>query len=112
MARIWKELATGARYDHPPLPTSGGAATRLQPDELICVHVCSFTFRFTDADEIREYIAFFENASRPHGPASLIRWRPQPWYEPLPPYLLEEPKREKVLKALREALDMAETDRR
>ena len=28
--------------------------------ELICVHVCSFTFRFESKEEIEEYIKFFQ----------------------------------------------------
>jgi hypothetical protein len=113
MARIWKELPTGASYGDKPLPVPHDAAVGLEPRELICAHVCSYTFRFTDAEEIREYITFFEKHNSPSGPAAgtapNTRWHAQPWYEHLPPYLLEESTREKVLKALREALTMAET---
>jgi hypothetical protein len=36
-------------------------------------------------------------------------WEVERWFERLTMYLLEEPKREKVVKALREALDLVET---
>ena len=32
---------------------------------LICVSVCSFTFKFYSGDEIQEYITFFEKKTHP-----------------------------------------------
>jgi hypothetical protein len=37
-----------------------------------------------------------------------IHWEAQRWFERLPMYLLEEPKRRKVVLALRQALQFAE----
>jgi len=116
MPRYWKEPYTGFRYgDHPPdmLPAT---ARGLVHQELICVSVCSFTFRFYSQDEIREYIAFFEKKTHPTstlpipaGSDSFFRWHSQRWYERLPVYLQEESKRAKVLKALQRALVLSET---
>jgi hypothetical protein len=38
-------------------------------------------------------------------------WEVERWFERLPMYLLEEPKRQKVLKALSKALALAEIDK-
>jgi hypothetical protein len=38
-------------------------------------------------------------------------WDVERWFERLPMYLLEEPKRQKVLKALSRALALAETEK-
>ena len=80
--------------------------------ETICVHVCSFTFRFVSVEEIEEYIKFFQARTHPTSrvPASMLpdctfrHWHSQRWYERLPLFLQEEPKREKVLKALNKAI--------
>ncbi len=63
-------------------------------------------------EEIVEYITFFGKKTHPSSrvPASMLpdcnfrHWHSQRWYERLPLFLQEEPKREKVLKALIEAL--------
>ncbi len=71
--------------------------------ELICVSVCSFTFKFHSGDEIQEYITFFEKKTHssstlpiPAGSDSFFPWHSQRW---LPMYLQEESKRVRVLKA-------------
>jgi len=100
----WKEPYTGARYgDRPPdtLPARAGSLAR---QELICVSVCSFTFKFYRADEIRRAARF----QSPKGLTVFFRWHSQRRYERLPMYLQEEGKRVKVLKALRKALILVE----
>src|SRR5262245_3300310 len=100
MARYWKEPYRGLRYgDSPPEPLRT-PARGLVPRELICVSVCSFTFKFYSGDEIREYIAFFEKKTHssswfaiPEGVDSFSRWHSQRWYERLPLFLQEESKR-------------------
>jgi hypothetical protein len=83
--------------------------------ELICVNVCSFTFKFVNRDEILEYIAFFEKKTHPTNRVqegmlpdcgSFRHWHSQRWYERLPLYLQENDKRKKVLKALQNAVDL------
>jgi hypothetical protein len=115
MPRYWKEPYTGARYGDCPPDTLPAPARGLVIQELICVSVCSFTFKFYSRDEIQEYIAFFENKTHASstlpiaaGSDSFFRWHSQRWYERLPMYLQEESKRVKVLKALRKALALSE----
>jgi hypothetical protein len=78
--------------------------------------VCSFTFYFESADEIEEYIHFYSQKTHPdsrlpiaEGTDRFVRWHSQRWYERLPMYLQEEPKREKVLKALKRAKELVES---
>jgi hypothetical protein len=90
---------------------------------MIVVEVASFTFRFPTTERLRECIAYFDQKVRPSSriPAKELAvdlgedwreqrgWEVERWFERLPMYLLEEPKRKKVLKALNKALDMAES---
>jgi hypothetical protein len=115
MPRYWKEPHTGARYGDSPPETLPAPARGLVIQDLICVSVCSFTFKFYSGNEIQEYIAFFEKKTHrsstlpiPTGSDSFFRWHSQRWYERLPMYLQEESKRVKVLKALRKALALSE----
>ncbi|HEV2277932.1 MAG TPA: hypothetical protein VGS02_07140 [Acidobacteriaceae bacterium] len=116
MARIWRESGDGRRFgDRTAEPLPHYARSLIKPD-AICVHVCSFTFRFVSKDEIEEYIQFFQAKTHPTSrvPARMLpncnfrHWHSQRWYERLPLFLQEEPKREKVLKALKEAVVMIE----
>ena len=71
MPWYWKEPYAGARYGDNPPETLPAPARGLVLQELICVNVRSFTFKFYSADEIREYIAFFEKKTHPSSPGSL-----------------------------------------
>lgn len=110
MARIWKEKLT----------TFG--TTNLAPREVVLVLVASFTFRFTTTKQLRECIEYYERKTHPSSRVSakaiaadigpdwreLRSWEVERWFEPLPMYLLEEPKRQKVLKALHKTLALVE----
>lgn len=110
MARIWKE----------PLVTPG--KENLKPQSVIVVRVASFTFGFRTVGQLRECIKYYEQKTHPSSriPAKTIAaelgqdwrtlrgWEVERWFERLPMYLLEEPKRQKVVKALREALHLVE----
>jgi hypothetical protein len=94
----------------------------LKPDEVITVRVASFVFRFKSVEQLKTCLAFFEKKIHPSSriPAKVLAadlgedwrelrgWDVERWFERLPMYLLEEPKREKVLKALRKALALEE----
>jgi hypothetical protein len=89
MPRYWKEPHTAARYGDSPPDTLAAPARGLVIQELICVSVCSFTFKFYSGDEIQEYIAFFEKKTHPSstlpipaGSDSFFRWHSQRWYDP------------------------------
>jgi hypothetical protein len=78
---------------------------------MMLVAVASFTFRFISADQIRECLAYYERKTRPSSMRpmdGMSHWENQRSFEQLPMYLLEEPKREKVVKTLRRALIVAE----
>ena len=108
VARIWKER----------LPSPNLASC-----EVILVRVASFTFRFTTTKQLRECIDYYERKTHPSSriPAKVIAadigpdwrelrsWEVERWFERLPMYLLEEPKRQKVLKALHKTLALVET---
>jgi len=112
MARISKELVK--RHD--------GKAS-LAPRHVIVVRVASFAFRFETVERLRECIKYYEKKARPssriaaktlaadlgEGWRELRGWDVERWFERLSMYLLEEPKRQKVLKALSTALALAET---
>ncbi len=113
MARFWKQPNHGRRFGDRSRPLQPLYARSLEPPEEFCVNVCSFTFHFESKDEINEYIAFFDRQTHPSGRLPVPegadmfdRWHMQRWFERLPMYLQEEPKREKVLKALRKAVDL------
>ena len=107
MASIWKE--TRATCD-------------LLPLEVVMVRVASFTFRFESATQLQECLRYFEAKTHPTSrvPAKELEaqlgsdwreqrgWEVERWFERLPMYLLEEPKRLKVVKALREAIELIE----
>ncbi len=111
VARIWKEKLT----------TLGTA--NLTPREVVLVRVASFTFRFTTTKQLRDCIEYYERKTHPSSRISakaiaadigpdwreLRSWEVERWFERLPMYLLEEPKRQKVLKALHKTLALVET---
>ena len=87
------------------------------------VRVASFTFRFCSLEQLRDCLAYYEMKTHPSSmiPEEKIaadlgsdwrrkRWPElQRWFDKLPMYLLEEPKRQKVVKALTEALQLVES---
>jgi hypothetical protein len=112
MARISKELIE--RHD--------GKASLVQ-EHVIVVRVASFAFRFKTVEELRECIKYYEKKTRPSSLIAAKRfakylgedwrelrgWDIERWFERLPMYLLEEPKRQKVLKALSKTLALIES---
>lgn len=111
-----------ARISKKQLKRLDGTAS-LIPRHVIVVRVASFTFRFGTIRQLRECIKYYEKKTRPssrvaaktlaaelgEGWRALRGWDIERWFERLPMYLLEEPKRQKVLKALSQALELAES---
>jgi hypothetical protein len=111
MARIWKESLKV--YDK----------VNLLLREVVMVRVASFTFRFASAKQLRDCVRYYEEKTHASSRVSATAleaelgsdWREQRgwdierWFERLPMYLLEEPKRLKVVKALRTALSLLES---
>jgi hypothetical protein len=91
---------------------------------VVVVDVVSFTFRFATVAQLRECIAYYETITHPSSriPAKELAddlgedwreqrgWEVERWFERLPMDLLEEPKRQKVLKQLQ--LSRSERPRR
>jgi len=73
------------------------------------VKVCSFTFTFTSIDQLNACLDYYGQKIHPSSMlpaaqmASADHWELQRWFERLPMYLLEEPKRRKVVQALTSA---------
>lgn len=89
---------------------------------MVVVEVVSFTFRFASTAQLKECIAYYSTKTHASSriPAKELAsdlaklgekrgWEVERWFERLPMYLLEEPKRQKVLKALDKALDLIES---
>jgi hypothetical protein len=110
-----------ARVSKEPLKRSDGKAS-LAPRYVIVVRVVSFTFRFGTIEQLRECIKYYQQKTRPSSRVAaktiasqlgddwraIRSWEVERWFERLPMYLLEEPKRQKVLKALFKALELVE----
>jgi hypothetical protein len=111
VARIWKQKLTAL------------GTANLVPREVVLVRVASFTFQFTTTKQLRDCIEYHERKTHPSSRISakaiaadigpdwrdLRSWEVERWFERLPMYLLEEPKRQKVLKALHKTLALVET---
>jgi hypothetical protein len=113
-----------ARISKEPIKWLDGTATLL-PRHVIVVRVASFAFRFGSIQQLRECIQYYQRKTHPSSrvPAKALAaqlgedwreqrgWEVERWFERLPMYLLEEPKRQKVLKALSKALELAESNK-
>lgn len=119
MARIWKESYNSAKPGGLPdsLPDVSKsiirheAAQTIIPRDVVFVSVCSFTFRFDTKEQLQRVLRYYEQKIVPTSrqPESLWSMRggdhseAERWFEKLPLFLREEPKRLKVVKALRDA---------
>jgi hypothetical protein len=126
MADIWKEVykprrkgltpyAGGNRMWEFPLPPL--LPSTLSPREVWYVRVCSFTFVFHTPQQLEACLAYYSEKIHPSSRIPLDQlggcdhWECQRWFERLPMYLLEEPKRKKVFSALRFAARQWTKDR-
>jgi hypothetical protein len=114
MARIWKEKWDSARHNN-HMPILGGVtgkalqAPTLLSADVYFVCVCSFTFEFHNLAQIEECLLFYSHKIQPTTRVDTRggdHWEFQTWFEQLPLYLREEPKRKKVVAALGEALKL------
>lgn len=82
------------------------APTLLQR-QVYFVRVCSFTFEFHSIQQLQTCLDFYDQKIQPSSRRDIgaaDHWECERWFERLPLYLREEPKRQRVVKALREAL--------
>ena len=124
MARIWRERFDSARHGGLPdaLPDAvvpirrHWSAPTIIPHDVIFVSVCSFTFRFDTKEQLQRVLHYYEQRTVPSSREPESVWglrggdhrEAERWFERLPLFLREEPKRLKVVKALRDALKMFE----
>ena len=111
-----------ARISREPIKSQDGKQNLISRS-VIVVEVVSFTFRFADVAQLQKCIAYYKTKTHPtsripaeeHAADLGEDWREQRgweverWFERLPMYLLEEPKRQKVLKALEKAQNLLES---
>jgi hypothetical protein len=114
MAHIWKERRDPEKHvDHMQTSQLGGFPVESASDRLIVrdvyfVEVCGFTFQFQSLDQITEALAYFRQKTYPSSrlPDVTLEHYWQRWYERLPQWLFEEPKRQRVVAALQRAADI------
>ena len=105
LARAQRPFELYARSFTPALPQS------LSPKEVWCVRVCSFTFVFHTPQQLEACLDYYSRRIHPSSriPEDQLHnyggdsGECQRWFDRLPMYLLEEPKRRKVVSALRSA---------
>jgi len=114
VAKIWVERLEGSGvpidyWGH--IPTSDDGAGNLIPGNMMMVAVASFTFRFVSTDQLKDCLDYYQRKTHPSSMCpigAMGHWDAQRWFERLPMYLLEAPKRAKVVNALKRALAIAE----
>ena len=119
MPRIWTEPFEKSRHVVPWVYRSELEA-RLRspssvPNNVLMVNVASFTFHFVSLRQVRDYLAYFELKTHPSSRLPVIHTmdygdngEAQRWFDQLPMYLLEDARRMKVIKALTQALEIAD----
>jgi hypothetical protein len=109
MAKIWKEELDPSRHCHKMdgvvayAPKIGGLHRW-----IYFVRVCSFTFEFHSLEQIKKCLDYYSMAIHQSSRMDIggaDHWEMQRWFERLPMYLLEEPRRQKVVKALSSAME-------
>ncbi len=115
MPQIWIEAYDPARHSAPieyrnslgnPIHGAGH-----EPKNILVVSVASFTFQFFSLRQLRDCRAYFSQKTHPSSRlpfGAADHWEVQRWFERLPMYLLEDPKRRRVVRALTRALTFAE----
>lgn len=116
MARWWSEPLDAERHrDFMSTYHAGGVPIEPPRDRLIerrvfFVEAAGFTFQFASLEQIRAALGYFEqrvhSGSRRPGVELEHYW--QRWFERLPQWLSEEPRRARVVSALSRALQAFE----
>jgi hypothetical protein len=82
---------------------------KIVPHKVCILTVCGFTFEFHRLRQIEQCLEYYRKEHHPSSKRQVGIGLPdheevQQWYERLPLYLLERPKRKKVIAALERAL--------
>ena len=122
MARIWKEQFDPAKHQNRMRGVEGVKPDYFRAPTIVRVSiyfvcVCSFTFEFHSIAQIEMTHAYYARKIHPSRRVDISKlcpgfehWEAQRWFEQLPLYLREEPKRIKVIAALEKALKMFKSD--
>jgi hypothetical protein len=95
-----------SKVDHHKAPT-------LLQRQVYFVRVCSFTFQFHSLQQIQACLDYYARKIQPSSRQDIgaaDHWECERWFERLPLFLREESKRQRVVKALREALEKFKTE--
>ena len=111
MARMWAERLDPRRHvDQMRTIHIGGIPPEPPRDRLIdrwvyFVVVCGFTFEFHSLEQVERALSHFEQKIHPTSlrPGVTLEHYWQSWSERLPLWLFEEPKRLRIVSALRRA---------
>src|SRR5437867_423009 len=82
-------------------------ALRLCFSARCILRVCSFTFQFHSVQQIQACLDYYDRKIQPSSRLDIgaaDHWECERWFERLPLFLREESKRQRVVKALRDAL--------
>lgn len=108
MARHWTEPLDPQRHvNMMGVGVSGVPIKQTTPDQQVYfVAVAGFTFQFASLEQLRECLQWFRNKIHPSSrlPGVILEHNWQRWYERLPKGINKESRREKVVKALENAL--------
>lgn len=127
MAKFWKEHRQRQIGGNPddyagPMRHNDGPPPEVSPDPVIipewiyCVRVCGFTFQFWGINQISAALEFYSQKTHRSSRLPNSPWLQsehdvaQRWYERAPLYLQKNGKRERVVKALKTALEHFESD--
>lgn len=118
MAQIWSEPFDGLKHrDQMPGVASSTSdhsrAPTLLQRRVFFVRVCSFTFQFHSLQQIQACLGYYNRKIQPSSRCdigAMDHWECERWLEKLPLFLREEPKRQRVIKALHNALKVFEGD--
>ncbi len=127
MSRIWTESYLPENSEVKDVNSPIG---KVLARKMYFVEVCSFQFQFDSLNQIKEVLQYFEQKLHPSSRLPDKEWleteaRQNPknyrrnianfiaaehdliqrWYERLPMWLYEEPRRKKIVKALNQALE-------
>ena len=109
MARHWTEAHDWTRHcDRMDGVAVPAYLPSFVPRFAYFVSVCSFTFEFQSLDQLRLCLEFYSRKLHPSTRRDIgaaDHWECERWFERLPLYLREEPKRLQVVSALQRALD-------
>jgi hypothetical protein len=114
MAHITIEDYDATRHGNPMWYVDDAQRERHQraptiiPCKVCLVNVCGFTFVFHSLPQLRLCLDYYSEEHHPSSRLPILggdHWEFQRWFEKLPQFLLEKPKRSKVIAALKNTLE-------